>query len=114
MDIDNTFLERAQGFEQEFGYGTVMEMYLIAIMNFMVNSGSITQDELNIKIMDEMDKFKTHLTRQKALDKKMMEGQQKKGSQFSTTAPKAENIEPTSSEGHFNFSEFIKKEVQKE
>ena len=113
MDMDNTFLKRAQKFETTFGYGAVMEMYLIAIMNFMVNSGAITQDDLNSKIVYEMDKFETHLSKQRELDKKIIEDQQKEGNQFSTTAPKAEEVIPESSGGHINFSDFIKQEVQK-
>lgn len=104
MGMEQEFSAKASEFENTYGYGVLIEMYLIGVMNFLVDLGFITQDDLSKRIIVEMDKFTNAINKQKEIDKQKMSEQQNETNQFSTTAPK----EDTQS-----FAEFIKSEKEK-
>ena len=102
MDINQEFNVRTQKFQQAYSYGALLEMYVISIMNFLVDVGFVKQEDLSMMIMKEMDRFEEGIKAQKqaAADR----GQGDVGNpmeQFRTTAPKEEKQ---------SFADFIKNE----
>lgn len=101
MDINQKFNLRSGKFQEIYGYGALLEMYIIGIMNFLVDVGFVKQEDLSMIIMKEMDRFETSIRAQRESAAKSQINSDTPTSQFTTTAPKEEKQ---------SFTDFIKKE----
>jgi len=101
MEINQQFNLRSGKFQEIYGYGALLEMYIIGIMNFLVDVGFIKQEDLSMIIMKEMDRFENGIRAKKEAAANAAIPGATPTAQFTTTAPKEEKQ---------SFADFIKKE----